>query len=118
MPTFRCDNQVPSHIQTAVTASQTVIGDDVELFGCVGVSVMTVCSNGAAGAIYVDGTNQLSTTASWVQCATATVAANGTAVMTFSLADEITSMHKLRCRFVSSAAGNVQVSVNGRRVTY
>lgn len=118
MSNFRCDTHVPDHIKSAVTASQTLTGDYIEMTGCVGASVMASCTNGAAGAIYVDGSNQLGTNSIWVQCATATVAANGTAVLTFSGTDQITPMHKLRCRFVSSSAGNVQVSVNGRRVTY
>jgi hypothetical protein len=118
MPTFRCDNHVPEHIKSAVTASQTLTGDAVELFGAVGVSVQCTATNGAAGTIYIDGSNNLGKSSMWVNTTSQPVAANQTIVLTNSLVDDVTSMHKMRCRFVSSAAGNIQISINARRVTY
>jgi hypothetical protein len=118
MTTYRCDNHVPEHIKSAVTSSQTVTGDYIELFGSMAVNVMAVCSNGAAGTLYIDGSNQLGSTAVWQTVVTQALTANQTACFVYSLTDQITSMHKLRCRFVSSAAGNVQVSINARRMTY
>jgi hypothetical protein len=118
MPTFRCDNHVPDHLKSAVTASQTLTGEPVELFGAVGVSVQCTTTNGAAGTIYIDGSNQLGKGSFYVNTTNQTVAANQTVVLTNSLVDDVTAMHKVRCRFVSSAPGNVQVSLNVRRVTY
>jgi len=118
MSIVHCDQHVPSHINSAVTSSQTLTGDEIQLYACTGVTIQTACTNGAAGTVYVDITNQQGTSPAWVQTTSATVAANGTALLNFSQVDQLTSMHKMRCRFTSTAAGNVQVSVNGRRLTY
>lgn len=118
MSTYRCDNHVPEHIKAAVTNGVSVQGDPVQLFGAVGVSVQTTCTNGAAGTIFLDGSNQLGPSAFWVNTTSQSVAANQTILLTNSLADDVTAMHKIRCRFVPTAGGNVQVSVNVRRVTY
>lgn len=118
MPTFRCDNHVPEHIKTTVTNGTPVQGNPIELFGAVGVSVQTTCMNGAAGTLYIDGSNQLGKDSFWINTSSQSVAANQTILLTNSLADDVTALHKLRCRFVPTAGGNVQVSVNVRRVTY
>lgn len=118
MTTYRCDNHVPEHLKSAITTGQTLQGDAIELFGGVGVSVQCTATNGAAGTIYIDGSNQLGKGSMWVNTTSQTVAANQTVVLSNSLVDDVTAMHKMRCRFVSSAPGNVQVSINVRRVTY
>lgn len=114
----RVDLHVPEHILSPVTASQTIVGQTVELSGAVSVSVQTTCTNGAAGTLTIMGSNQLGPKAFWVEVATQTVPANQSVVLTNSLVDDVTGMHKMRARFVSSSAGNVQTSVNVRRTDY
>lgn len=116
--TYRCDNHVPDHIKTAVDGTSTYTGEYIELFGAVGVSVQCTCTDGAAGTLYIDGSNQLGAKSFYVNVNSQAVAANQTILVSNSLADDVTGMHTMRCRFVSSAAGNVQVSVNVRRTTY
>lgn len=114
----RVDNHVPEHIIGPVANGATLTGQVIELSGAVGVSVQATCTNGCAGTLTISGSDQLGKTSVWADVATQTVAANQTIVLTNSLVDDITSMHIMRCRFVASSAGNVQVSVNVRRTDY
>lgn len=114
----RCDNLFAAYFSQTVTSSQTLVGADIELIGAMGLSVQTICTNGAAGTLYVDGSNQLGTTATWQNITSQTLTANQTAILNYSLIDSIMSMYKARLRFVSTATGNLVVSANARRVIW
>jgi len=114
----RVDLHVPSHIQSAVTNGQVLVGEIIELSGAVAVSIQVTCTNGASGSLIVLGSNQLGKGSANVQTATQTVGVNQSLVLTNSLVDDVTGMHVMKCQFTATAAGNVQVSVNVRRTDY
>lgn len=117
--TWRADNNQDKYINNAsVAASGTTTGEKFLMTGCLGLSVQCIATGGAAGTLFVEGTNQQgnAATVTWGAAQSVSVAANGSAYMNFSLADQLTGMHAVRCRFVSSAAGNVTVSINARRM--
>jgi len=126
MSNFHCDTFSPNAINTAVDGSTTVVSDPISLNGTVAVNVQVVCKNGAAGTLYIDGTNQVvpsgenqasqALTPVWVNATSQALTANQTLVQFFSLTDQITSMSQMRCRFAPTSAGNVQVSVNARGI--
>ena len=118
MANSRCDLHIPSYIQATVAGNEWLLGEFTDNNGAVGLSVQCVTSNGAAGTIYLDGTNQNGTTPAWVNTFNQPVGPNQTVIITNSLIDDVTAMARYRCRFVASAAGNVRVSVNSRRTTY
>jgi len=116
----RCDNwQTPYLANTAVTASQTVIGGWLFLDGAAGFSVQIQAMNGAAGTVYIDATNYHgAATTTFVTPTNQPVAANGTTFLSFGPADQATVFAQMRVRFVSSAAGNIQIATVIRRYTH
>lgn len=100
----------------ALTNGVPWTGDLLPLFGTQAISVQCAASNGAAGTVYIDGTNQDGVNGIFLAAANTTVAANGTSYQTFTLTDPITSMRACRLRFVPTASGNVTISINLRRI--
>lgn len=116
--TFRADNNQDKYLDNvAVASSGTTTGGKFSMAGCQGLTVQCLAFNGAAGTLYVEGTNQggAANAVTWGAAQSVSVAANGSAYMSFALTDQLTGMHAIRCRFVSSAAGNVTVALNARR---
>lgn len=99
----------------AVTNGNTWTGDQILLFGTQALNVQCVASNGAAGTLYIDGSNQDGMACSYVSPSNVAVSANGSSTMNFSLTDAITSMRVCRLRFVPTASGNVRIDLNLRR---
>lgn len=127
MSTFHCDNLIPEAISSNVDASTTYTSSGIPLSGTMALSFQVVCTNGAAGTLYIDGSNQpipsrsnqlaSNATQFWTNCSSQVLTANQQAILNYTLTDQITSMHNVRVRFVASAAGTVLVSINARRMT-
>lgn len=100
----------------AVTNGVQWQGDTFAPFGAMAMSVQCVASNGAAGTLYIDGTNQDGVAGSYVSPANVAVSANGQSLMNFSLTDAVLAMRAVRLRFVPSASGNVRIDINLRRI--
>jgi len=117
MSSLNCDTFVPNHISSAVNDGDTLTGADVTLNGAMAISIQCTCTDGASGTLYVDGTNQKQAVAYYITVSNLPVGADQTILATSSLGDDLTSMHVMRCRFVASSAGHVQVSINVRLTT-
>ena len=115
---FRSDLTKPDYINNAaVTNGTTLVGDKVILYGAQGLSLQIIATNGAAGSLIIEGTNQFGVNATYGAAQTIAVSANGTAFASFALSDQLLVMHAIRCRFVPSASGNLSVAYNIRRPT-
>lgn len=127
MPTFNCDNLVSDALATAVDSSTPVMSRNVNLNGVQAVSIQAQCTGGAAGTLYVDGCNQrvpsannqlpASTPVNWLNFTTQVLTANQQAILSYSLVDQVCTMHNVRVRFVPTAAGSITASINARRMT-
>lgn len=118
MATPRCDHSAPKYFDAvAVNNGDTITGGVLQLNGCLALNFQLITTNGCAGTFYLDGTNQDAGTLSYVTPTTQTINANQQLVLSYSLEDNITSMHKFRCRFVASAPGNFTVALNMRHTT-
>lgn len=112
---YRSDGWLPHYIDTLPTATgATQAGQWLLLNGAIGISVQVALFQGAAGTLYIDATN-LDDQSIFVTPTTQTITANGTGYFTFSMTDQVTSFAQMRCRFVATAGGNIEVAVNIRR---
>lgn len=118
MATPRCDHSLPGYIvKTGLQSGDTVTGDSNLLNGCLALNIHIISANGCAGTFYLDGTNLDAKPLSWVTPTTQSIAANQQLVLAYSLEDNITSMHRFRCRFVASAPGDITIAINLRHTT-
>jgi hypothetical protein len=112
---YRSDNWTPEYLkQVSVDGSSSYGGAPVSLDGASAVVVQAMCSGGASGTVYIEGTLQEGPNATWVPMSSQSVVANGSTYIAFTAVDALTNMHQMRARFVSSAAGKVTVAVNMR----
>lgn len=115
---YRNDGFIPDYVQNqAVASGATFVGTPVILVGAMGVTVQATCSGGLAGNLIIEGSNYDGSTATYQASPTSiAVSANGSAVASFSLTDQLTGMHQMRCRFAASAAGTLNIALNLRRL--
>lgn len=112
---YRSDNWIPEYLKNiTVDGTSTYSGPATELSGATAVVVQLNASNGAAGMIYVDGSCQAGKGAKWMNMTSNPVSANGTTYVSYNANDALTNMYQMRVRFVSSAAGTINVIVNMR----
>lgn len=114
MGNFRTDGSEPFYANSDATTN--FVGKQLLLYGVFGISIQVNAQNGSAGTIYIDGTNQESVSPTYSQIASQAVTANGSAVLSYSIVDGITSMRAMRVRYTASSAGNVTISINLRRL--
>ena len=58
---FHCDQHIPQYFNNvAVTNGTTITGPNQQLAGMQAMSIQIVPTNGAAGTLYIDGTNNRS----------------------------------------------------------
>lgn len=118
---FHCDQHVPLYFNNvAVTSGTQITGPNQLLAGVQALAIQVTPTNGAAGTLYLDGSNSRSmdNPIVWVNISNQAVAANTPVLISTTLADQITGMHVMRLRFVPSASGNLLVAVNGRAMMY
>jgi hypothetical protein len=118
MATPRCDHSLPAYLQqTGLANGATLTGPPTLLNGCLALNLHVISANGCTGTLYLDGTNQDAGQINWVTPTTQACAANQQLVLSYSLEDNITSMHRFRIRFVASAPGDIIIAVNLRHTT-
>lgn len=112
---YRSDNWTPEYLKNvSVDGTSSYGGAPVALDGASAIVVQAICSGGASGTVYIDGTLQEGPNANWVPMSNQGILANGSTYIAFTSVDALTNMHQMRVRFVSSAAGTLNVAVNQR----
>lgn len=114
MPNYDCDTCLTKYADK--DPSTNFVGQQLLLFGAVGLSIQVVATNGSAGQIFIEGTNQEGLVGVYNPIASPTLAANGTAFFNYSGIDPITYMRAMRVRYTASSAGNITISINIRRL--
>lgn len=112
---YRSDNHVPEYMKNIdVDGTSTAVGPTEYLSGATAVTVQVICTEGAGGQVYVDGTNQPGKGAKWMMLTSNPVSVNGVTYVAYNANDALTNMHAMRVRFVSTSAGKLTIAVNMR----
>lgn len=125
----RTDTYIPDYANgVAVAPGNTFVGSFIPLYGANGALFHIVSTNGAAGTLYLWGTNfqgnpnpalqQPNAPGMGVQTGQLSVvlAANGSAVISSQPTNTLTLCNGCYAYFSPTAAGNIYIAVNIRRI--
>lgn len=125
MSTGRLDTYIPDYMSNvAVINGTSVNGAFIPLWGATGFTIQAVCTNGAAGTLYLNATNTWGIPALTQSnglpyseyLSQQNVGANGHAGMKVSITDNVISFQGFWIAFAPSASGNIYIAVNVRRL--
>ena len=125
----RTDTYIPDYVNNvAVTTGAPYVGSYIPLYGSNGLTIHIVSTNGAAGTLYVWGTNfqgnpnpavqQPNAPGMGVQTGqlSAALAANSSAVIPVTPTNTLAMCAGCYIYFSPSASGNIFIAVNIRRI--